>query len=302
MLKSSLGGLAGIALGARLFGHRAAGTPRQVANATPLGENLFLIAIPGETNVLARRDGDGVLLVDGASSNATEALLEAVAGLFDGAPAHTLFNTHWHPEHTGLNERVGASGGTIIAHENTRLWLTTDVTWPWDGRHVEPLPEIAQPNETFWYEMGETASGVQYGYIADAAHTDGDIFVYFPEENVLAAGDVISGDGWPMVDWWTGGWIGGIVGGLQRLIYHSNAETRIIPGRGRVLSLADVEAQAEMYSDIYGQLSRLLNSGRGPEEAVEARPTAAYDAQMGPPDDFVRRAFESQWAYTTPDA
>ena len=62
-----------------------------------------------------------------------------------------------------------------------------------------------------------STSGVRYGYIPDAAHTDGDLYVYFPQQNVLAVGDVVSGQGWPVVDWTTGGWIGGIVGGLQRL-------------------------------------------------------------------------------------
>ena len=60
-------------------------------------------------------------------------------------------------------------------------------------------------------------SGIRYGYIPDAAHTDGDMYVYFPKQNVLAVGDAVSGQGWPVVDWPTGGWIGGIVGGLQRL-------------------------------------------------------------------------------------
>ena len=37
-------------------------------------------------------------------------------------------------------------------------------------------------------------------------------------------------------------------------------------------------------------------------EAVEAKPTKEFDAKMGNPDEFVRRAFESLWAYVTPDA
>jgi hypothetical protein len=45
-----------------------------------------------------------------------------------------------------------------------------------------------------------------------------------------------------------------------------------------------------------------LNAGRGPDEAVAARPTAEFDAEMGPPDEFVRRSFESLWAYLSPDA
>jgi hypothetical protein len=57
-----------------------------------------------------------------------------------------------------------------------------------------------------------------------------------------------------------------------------------------------------MYNTIYERLSRLLNTGRGPDEAIEAKPTAEFDAVMGPPDEFVRRSFESLWAYLSPDA
>jgi glyoxylase-like metal-dependent hydrolase (beta-lactamase superfamily II) len=128
----------------------------------------------------------------------------------------TLFNTHWHPEQTGLNEAIGKAGKTIIAHENTRLWLSTDITWSWNGQRFKRLPKIAQPNKTF-YTTGQLSPDIRYGYIPDAAHTDGDMYVYFPKQNVLAVGDVVSNQGWPVVDWQTGGWIGGIAGALQRL-------------------------------------------------------------------------------------
>src|SRR5207237_3473496 len=122
-------------------------------------------------------------------------------------------------------------------------------------------------------DHGRLDSSIRYGYISDAAHTDGDMYVYFPKENVLAVGEAVSGQGWPEVDWWTGGWIGGIVGGLQRLQTIANAETRIVPARGPVLSLADLKTQYEMYGTIYDRLSQMLNRGRGPTEAGAAQPT-----------------------------
>jgi len=75
-----------------------------------------------------------------------------------------------------------------------------------------------------------------------------------------------------------------------------------VPGRGPVLRLADLKAQSQMYGTIYDRLTQLLNKGRGPGEAVEAKPTKEFDAQMGDGDEFVRRAFESLWAYLSPDA
>jgi len=303
ILKAAIGGAAGFVLGApvlRLSGAQAQAVPES-AGTLRLADDLFVVRIPGEANVVAQTDANGVLLVDGGSAGASDALIKAVSGLPGGGPVRMLFNTHWHPEQTGSNERLGKAGAAIIAHENTRLWLMQNITWPWNGRRFTRLPRIAQPNKTF-YDTGKLDSGVRYGYIPDAAHTDGDLYVYFPKQNVLAVGDAVSGQGWPVVDWWTGGWIGGIVGGLQRLQTLANADTRIVPARGPVLSLADLKAQFEMYGTIYDRLNQLLNKGRGPSEAVAAQPTKEFDAQMGNPDEFVRRAFESMWAYLSPDA
>jgi glyoxylase-like metal-dependent hydrolase (beta-lactamase superfamily II) len=303
ILKAAIGGAAGLVLGApiRSFAASAAQAASGTAATQQLSDDLFVVTLPGEANVIAHTTRGGVLLVDGGSVAASDALMKAVTVLPGGGPVHTLFNTHWHPEQTGSNEAIGKAGTTIIAQENTKLWLTTDVTWSWNGKHFKRLPKIAQPNKTF-YTTGKLESGIEYGYIPDAAHTDGDLYVYFPQQNVLAVGDVVSGQGWPVVDWQTGGWIGGIVGGLQRLQTIANAETRIVPGRGPVLSLADIKKQTEMYGEIYNRLSQMLNKGRGPSEAVDARPTKEFDAQMGNGDEFVRRSFESLWAYLSPDA
>jgi glyoxylase-like metal-dependent hydrolase (beta-lactamase superfamily II) len=302
-MKAAIGGAAGVVLGApafRLTAH-AAQSSSDAANTVRLSDDLFVITIPGEANVVAQTTGGGVLLVDGASARASEALLKTVVSLPGAGPVHTLFNTHWHPEQTGSNEALGKAGKTIIAQENTRLWLTADVKWPWNGKEFKRLPKIAQPNKTF-YTKGKLDGGAEYGYIPDAAHTDGDLYVFFPTRNVLAVGDVMSGQGWPVVDYTTGGWIGGIVGALQRLQTMVNDETRIVPGRGPVLGVKDLKAQLAMYSTIYERLATMLNRGRGPTEAVAAQPTKEFDAQMGNPDEFVRRSFESLWAYLSPDA
>jgi glyoxylase-like metal-dependent hydrolase (beta-lactamase superfamily II) len=279
----------------------AAQAPPATVAVERLADDLFVLRVPGETNVIAHVAADGVVLVDGVTAGATPALMAAVASLPGTRPVRTIFNTHWHPEHTGSNERLGQEGKTIVAHENTRLWLSTDIRWPWNDRRFKRLPKVAQPNKTF-YTTGELSPAVKYGYIPDTAHTDGDLYVHFPNHNVLAVGDVMSGQGWPVVDYVTGGWIGGLVGAHQRLQTLSDAQTRIVPARGPVLSLADLKAHAEMYTTIYDRLSGMLNKGRSPSEAVEARPTKEFDARMGNGDEFVRRAFESLWGYLSPDA
>ena len=299
MLKAALAGAAGVALGAPVGRLSAQGASAPAV--LKLSDDLFVVTLPGEANVVAQTGGGGALLVDGASAGAADALMRAVAALPGGGPVHTLFNTHWHPEQTGSNALVGAAGKAIIAQENTRLWLTTDVTWPWNERKFARLPKAAQPNKTF-YDTGQLPSGVRYGYVPDAAHTDGDLYVFFPNQNVLAVGDVVTGQGWPTVDWATGGWIGGMAGGVRRLLALVDANTRIVPARGPVLTQAELKAQSEMYQTVFDRLATMLNKGLSPSEAVAGKPTKEFDAQMGNGDEFVRRSFESLWGYLSPDA
>jgi glyoxylase-like metal-dependent hydrolase (beta-lactamase superfamily II) len=274
-------------------------TPK-IANIQ-LGDNLYLLTGAGG-NIVAHTGADGVVLVDGGLAENVDALGQAVAALPNGSgKIHTLFNTHWHPEQTGSNQKLGLAGATIIAQENTRLWLQQNITWPRNGQKFKKLAKVAQPNKTF-YDKGTLDSGIRYGYISDAAHTDGDLYVYFQPQNILAVGDAAYGQGWPVVDWWTGGWIGGIVGGLQRIHTVANKDTKIVPGVGPVLSYADIAAQIDMYGTIYDRLNQMLNKGHSPSEGVEAKPAKEFEAKMGNPDEFIRRSFESLWAYLSPDA
>jgi cyclase len=268
--------------------------------ASKLDENTYLLTGAG-SNVIAQTGADGVLMVDGGLAQNAAALAQAVATLPNSGPVRTLFNTHWHIEQTGSNEVLGMAGATIIAQENTRLWLTQNVTWPWNGQKFKKLAKIAQPNKTF-YDKGELANGIRYGYIPDAPHTDGDLYVYFPKENILAVGDAAYGEGWPFLDWWTGGWIGGLAGGLQRIRSIANKDTKIVPAHGSLLTYADIAAQAEMFGTISDRLNQMLNKGRGPSEAVAAKPAKEFEAKMGNADEFIKQAFESQGAYLSPDA
>jgi glyoxylase-like metal-dependent hydrolase (beta-lactamase superfamily II) len=293
-------GLVGTALAAAA-GSSAAGGP---IATTRLAGNVHVLTGAG-ANVLALcGGGGGAVLIDGGLEPHSAALLEAVAALPDSGDVHTLFNTCWHPEQTCSNRTLGEAGARIVAHENTRLWLTTDITRPWEPeRTFPPLPTAAQPNDTF-YTTGAIeadAGRIEYGYLRQA-HTDGNIYVFFPGANVLAIGGVIRGDGWAEIDWWTGGWINGLVNALATLREIANEDTIVVPAAGPVLGYADLERQHEMYATISPRLRNLMYSGRGPDEAVAAEPAREYAAEMGDPDGFIRRAFESMWGHFTPDA
>jgi glyoxylase-like metal-dependent hydrolase (beta-lactamase superfamily II) len=270
--------------------------------AAPLSGDLTVFAGAG-CNVVAARDRDGVLLVDGGLEARSKELLEAAHRAVPGR-IHTLVNTHWHPEQTGSNERLGADGATIISHENTRLWLGYANRDPDDpSRTYGPLPVKARPNHTFYAtekaQIG--AEPVEYGYLLQA-HTDGDIYAFFRNSNVLVTGGVVSGAGWPIIDYRTGGWLIGMIDGLKTLISLADEHTRVVPANGPVLTRAELQAQATMYSTISERLLKMLRQGLGPDEVIARKPTAEFDAKWGDPTQFVTLAFKSLWGHFAPDA
>jgi cyclase len=301
-LRTALSGLAAVSASPWLV-HSAFAKSSRPLSATPLSGDLVMISGAGG-NVVAARDAQGVLMVDGGLRERSGDLLKLVRRELSAKRIHTLFNTHWHPEQTGSNERLGKEGAKIISHENTRLWLRTAAPLP--SRESEtygPLPPKACPTDTIYTQarMPFGSGAIDYGYLLQA-HTDGDIYVFFRDANVLVAGGPVSGEGWPVLDWGTGGWMGGLVNGLKTLASLADDGTRVVPANGPVLTRADLVAQHEMYSTIFGRLQKALRSGLSPAEAVAAAPAREYETKWGPSEQFVATAFKSLWAVMTPDA
>jgi glyoxylase-like metal-dependent hydrolase (beta-lactamase superfamily II) len=212
-------------------------------------------------------------------------------------------NTHWHPEQTGCNETLGKQGARIVAHENTRLWLTRKIEVSWSPTPFPALPRSAQPNKSFYTTDklefgGET---IALGHLGQA-HTDGDLYAYLPKANVLVAGGVVSSAGWPLVDWQTGGWIGGLVGAYDRLLKIANDGTKVIPANGPIVGRRELQAYRDMYFQIFDRLVKQLTKGMGPEEAYQSAPAKEYEAQWGDSHSFVLAAFRSLWGHYAPDA
>ena len=305
-LKSVVGGATVASLGtfplARAGDAAASAEPSQLAD-TKLTDTLTLISGAG-ANVIAARNGDGLALVDGGLAAHSPELLKRIQSATGLARVNTLFNTHWHPWQTGSNEPIGKEHATIIAHENTRLWLGYANPVPGENHTYGPLPTYARPNKTFFYGTEHLMVGdepVEYGYLLQA-HTDGDIYVHFKKSNVLAAGGVVSGKGWPLIDVKTGGWIIGMVQGIATLLEVADAQTKIVPANGPVLTRDQLGEQHEMFSTIATRLQRAIRKGLGPEEVVAQNPTQEFNAQMGDPAQFTAQAFESLWGHFAPDA
>jgi cyclase len=293
----------GASLGAAFAGVYAAGAPQTVPQitATDLGGGLYVFQGAG-CNVIAMHGEDGALMVDGGLAANANALLKAVKERTGNSRIHTLINTHWHPEQTGANEAVGREGGVIIAHEKTRMYESNTVTSvTFDGR-LKPLPEPARPNKTTQQGGSLKFAGkqVDYAYLPQA-HTDGDLYVHFPELNVLAGGGVVSGEQWPLIDYRNGAWFGGRVRAYERLAQLVRPETRVVPANGRLITGSDIVRQNDIYQKLYAEMIAYMNMGMGPEDVAAKNPLKQYQAEFGDASTFLYGAYRSMLIAFVPD-
>jgi len=270
--------------------------------AQDLGGRLALITGAG-ANVVAFGSDQGAMLFDGGRREHAKALLKLALDAVRTKQAHTLVNTHWHPEQTGLNETLGKQGARILAHENTRLWLTRPIEVDWLPERHAAFPKVAQPNASFYTTETVDFGGeeITFGHLGQA-HTDGDLYAWLPKADVLVAGGVVSSAGWPLMDWRTGGWIGGLVGAHDRLLKIAGDGTRVIGADGAIIGRADLQAQRDMYFTIFDRLVKQLVKGMGPDEALATGPAKEFEAQWGDSSRFVLDAFRSLWGHYAPDA
>jgi glyoxylase-like metal-dependent hydrolase (beta-lactamase superfamily II) len=252
----------------------------------------------GGTNVLTLPTETGLVLVDSGTPEFSDALLASIRQVSSGRGVTTLFNTHWHLENTGANAALRKAGAAIVAHENTRLWMATPTWMPAEDRYRQPRPKEAQPDKTF-YTDGSIVAGserIDYGYLIDA-HTSGDIYVFFRDSNVLAAGDVVSPSRDPELDYLTGAWIGGRVDAMDRLLKLSDANTRIVPGFGSVMTRAELQAERDMMKTIYDRTVDRVRQGDYVDDMLASGVMNGLARTWKDPRRFLHDVHKGLWAH-----
>ena len=260
--------------------------------ASKLTDTMTLISGAGN-NILAVKGDGGSLLVDCGDAAHAQDVLKLTG------PVTKVFNTHWHLESTGANDALAKSGAKLVSHVSTQLWMTQEIIHDWEKKIFPPRAKQAQPTETF-YTTAKTTFGaepVEYGLMA-MAHTDGDIYVHFPQSNVLAVGDVIQAGKLPVLDFTTGGWIGGMQEAHRTVLRLANDTTKIVPATGPVMNKAQVQASLDILTKVRDQLVKLMKSGKGPQDMIDAKAVKEFEGQLaGDQDQFLFTAYRGLWAH-----
>ena len=252
----------------------------------------------GGSNVLASSTGEGLVLVDGGAPKSGDQVMAALKGLVPGAKVQTLFDTHHHTDQTGNNEMFSAAGAKIIAHKRTLEWMSSDHWVPAEDRYEIARPKAARPTEMFM-TIGSLKTGgeqIDYGYLT-LAHTNGDIYVFFRNSNVLAVGDVASPLRDPALDYLTGAWIGGRVDAMDILLKLANEQTRIVPAYGPIMSKAEFKAERDMMEEVRDRLFKQVREGDGPKDMLEGGVLRGLARTWKDPYKFLYDAAKGCWAH-----
>jgi len=283
-----------------------AASPALVARAAEISgaeirDGVYLFQGAG-SNVIVLVDGGDLLVIDGGLREHSAELYAAIRETTGGTRIDTLINTHWHPEQVGLNALAAADGATIIAHEQTHMYLSHPVSSALFDGYFGPLDEAARPNE-YGRDGGCLTFGgteIEYGYLP-AAHTNGDLYVLVPELDVLAAGGVVGSDSWPLLDYRNGGMIGGLVRAHETLAEKVSEQTIVIPAHGPAIGGAELKRHRDMYQQLFRDFSYLMNRGMGYDDVVKINPLRDYERQFGDASRFLDAAYRSKLMTYVPD-
>ena len=292
LLTSCLGGVALAALSSPLQKVLA----QSLAAPLTVRGKLSLINAGG-SNVLVCETSAGLVLVDSGTADYSQRLLDTLAGIRAGN-VHTMFNTHWHADQCGANTAIGTSGAAIIAHQKTWHHLSTRYYLPPENRYFDALPEAGRPTVRF-HDKGSVNIGgetVDYGALVEA-HTDGDIYIHFRDDNVLAAGGAVASDLDPELDWYGGGWLGGRAQSLDTLVALADDDTLIIPAKGQIMTRADLVAERDMTHALYQRLNDLIRSGCSAQCMEQEGALEGLGRTWQDPQRFLYAAYKGLWAH-----
>lgn len=220
-------------------------------------------------------------MVDAGIAVARPKLVAALARL-GPSPVRYVVNTHWHWDHTDGDGWLREAGATVLATPATRKYMSK-ATRIDDWNHTFPasaevglFTELIEKSTT--YRLDDETIIVNP---LAAAHTDGDLTVYFQQADVLFLGDTFWNGAYPFIDNAQGGNINGLIRAADLNIALATDKTAIVPGHGAVADRQQLIAFRDMLTNVREKVAELKLRGLSREQVISAKPTTCYDELWG---------------------
>ena len=269
----------------------------------PVRGPVHLVAGSG-ANITVQVDPDGLLLVDTSAAAMSAKVLAAIRTISD-KPIRQIINTSADEHHTSGNENlsnagrnvnagIGGRGGReparlegapVIAHEQVLHRMS--------GLKGEAAREPfgVWPHDTFFTSRKQIyfADEVVEMLHMPAAHTDGDVIVWFRKSDVISTGDVFSTVTYPMIDLARGGTVQGTLDALNRILditfpaFNNQGGTLVVPGHGRICNESDVAEYRDMTTIIRDRIQAMIDKRMTLAQIKAAGPSKDYDGVYSTP-------------------
>ncbi|CAN0321770.1 unnamed protein product [Chrysoparadoxa australica] len=113
------------------------------------------------------------------------------------------------------------------------------------------------------------------------AHTDGDTYYYFPQDNVIHMGDNFFSGRYPYIDLDSGGDIDGLISNTAMTLELIDEETKIIPGHGSVSSKTDLKEYTDILTTLRERIIAARSDGKSLEEVQKMGISKEWDETHG---------------------
>jgi len=195
-----------------------------------LADDVYVIHneyVPGNTTVVIT--GEGVILVDDKFEIDADNIV-AMVKTVTNQPIKYVINTHYHGDHSGGNAKLQAAGTLAVASAQARARMVAANQSGQPDITIEPRGSIhlgGKSAEIYWFGR---------------AHTDGDVVVLFPQNRLLAAGDMFTvGEGTPQLIDYAGGGSAKEWTATVEQVLKLDFDT-VVPGHGNVVKKADMQS------------------------------------------------------------